>query len=76
MLSLTSKLAALYAERFDDAVVLQAVDEVEALTSDLSNKIWQKIMILGEFGPARAAGLSASSVDLEDRVVHDLQERE
>lgn len=50
MLSLASKLAALYAERFDDAVVLQAVDEVEALTSDLSNKIWQKIMILGESG--------------------------
>jgi hypothetical protein len=50
MLSLAAKLAALYAERFDDAVVLQAVDEVEALTSDLSNKIWQKIMILGEPG--------------------------
>lgn len=48
MLSLASKLSALYAQRFDDSVVLQAVDEVEALTSDLSNKIWQKIMILGE----------------------------
>lgn len=46
LLSLTSKLAALYAERFNDAVVLQAVDEVEALTTGLSRKIWQKIMIL------------------------------
>lgn len=46
LLSLTSKLAALYAERFDDAVVLQAVDEVEALTTGLSSKIWQKIMML------------------------------
>ena len=46
LLSLTSKLAALYAERIDDAVVLQAVDEVEALTTGLSSKIWQKIMIL------------------------------
>lgn len=46
MLSLTSKLAALYAERLDDAVVLQAVDEVEALTNGLSRKIWQKITLL------------------------------
>lgn len=46
LLSLTSKLAALYAERFDDEVVLQAVDEVEALTTGLSSKIWQKIMML------------------------------
>lgn len=48
ILSLTSKLAALYADRFTDSVVLQAVDEVEALTSGLSNKIWQKIMILDQ----------------------------
>ena len=46
MLSLTSKIAALYAERFDDSVVLQAVDEVETITTNLSAKIWQKIMIL------------------------------
>jgi hypothetical protein len=46
LLSLTSKLAALYAERFNDSVVLQAVDEVETLTTGLSGKIWQKIVIL------------------------------
>ena len=46
ILSLTAKIAALYSERFDDAVVLQAVDEIEALTDGLSRKIWQKIMIL------------------------------
>jgi len=48
MLSLTSKIAALYAERFNDAVILQAVDEVEDLTSGLSGKMWQKIMMLEE----------------------------
>lgn len=48
MVSLTSKIAALYAERFDDAVILQAVDQVEDLTNGLSRKIWQKIMILEE----------------------------
>ena len=42
------KVSALYAERFDDPVVLQAVEEVEALTTGLSRKIWQKIVILGE----------------------------
>lgn len=46
LLSLTSKLAALYAERFNDSVVLQAVDEVETLTTGLSRKVWQKIMML------------------------------
>jgi hypothetical protein len=48
MLSLNSKIAALYAERFSDGVVLQAVDEIEALTTGLSRKIWQKIMILDD----------------------------
>jgi hypothetical protein len=52
MLSLISKVAALYAQRLPDPVVLQAVDEVEDLTSGLSSKIWQKIMIL-ETGPAQ-----------------------
>lgn len=46
MLSLTGKLAALYAQNFRDAVVLSAVNELENLTTGLSRKIWQKIMIL------------------------------
>jgi hypothetical protein len=46
MLSLTSKVAALYVENFDDAVALHAANDVETLTTGLSRKIWQKIMIL------------------------------
>jgi hypothetical protein len=46
MLSLTGKVAALYVQRFDDGVALQAVNEVEDLTTGLSRKIWQKLMIL------------------------------
>jgi hypothetical protein len=46
MLAINSKLAALYAQNFDDPVVLGAVDEVETLTTGLSGKIWQKIVIL------------------------------
>jgi hypothetical protein len=45
-LSLTAKVAAVYAEHFDDNVALQAVNEIEDLTSGLSRKIWQKLMIL------------------------------
>ena len=46
MLSLIGKLAALYVQKFDDPVALVAVNEVEELTTGLSRKIWQKIMIL------------------------------
>ena len=46
MLSLTGKIAALYAEGFDDAAVLAAVSEVEALATGMSGKIWQKLVIL------------------------------
>jgi quercetin dioxygenase-like cupin family protein len=46
MLSLTGKLAALYVQDLGDAVVLAAVNEVEDLTTGLSRKIWQKLMIL------------------------------
>jgi hypothetical protein len=46
MLSLTSKIAALFVERFDDPVTLGAVNEIESLTAGLSRKIWQKITML------------------------------
>lgn len=45
-LALISKIAALYAQSFQDPVLLDAVDDVETLTSGLSRKIWQKIIIL------------------------------
>jgi len=45
-LSLIGKIAALYVQRFDDGVVLASVNEVETLTTGLSGKIWQKLMIL------------------------------
>jgi len=45
LLALTGKLAALHAQHLNDPVVLSAVNDIEALTSDLSRKIWQKISI-------------------------------
>jgi len=46
MLSLSSKLAALHVQYVNDPVVLNAVNDIETLAASLSNKIWQKIMIL------------------------------
>ena len=46
LLSLTGKLAALYVQDFDDPVALGAVKEIEDLTTGLSRKMWQKLMIL------------------------------
>jgi hypothetical protein len=46
MLSLTGKLAALYMRDVKDPVVISAVNEIEDLTTSLSRKVWQKIMIL------------------------------
>ena len=48
LLSVTSKIAALYVQDFPDSDTLAAVDQVENLTSGLSRKIWQKIVILDQ----------------------------
>ncbi|MBU0676000.1 MAG: hypothetical protein KJ950_15295 [Proteobacteria bacterium] len=45
MLSLTSKVAFLYTQNFDDPVSQNAINELESLTTGLSRKIWQKIMV-------------------------------
>lgn len=47
MLALIGKLAALYADRVRDSVVIEAVNDVENLTAGLGRKIWQKITIIG-----------------------------
>jgi hypothetical protein len=46
LLSLTSKIGAIYVQDFTDAVALEAVDGLADLTNGLSRSIWQKIMIL------------------------------
>ncbi len=54
MLSLTGKIAAVYNQAFDDGVATAAASELESLTTGLSSKIWQKILILetgSESGP-------------------------
>lgn len=46
MLSLVSKVAFLYVQNFDDSDSVNAVNDLENLTTGLSRKIWQKIMII------------------------------
>jgi hypothetical protein len=65
-LALISKIAALYAQSFNDPVLLDAVDDVEDLTAGFSRKIWQKITILENLrralrGAAEAEGRKPSS---------------
>lgn len=49
MLSIISKIAAVYIQRFDDHVTVAAVNDIEDLTTGLARKIWQKLMILDRF---------------------------
>lgn len=46
LLSLTAKAAALCGEHTADSVVLDTISTIETLSSELSNKIWQKISLL------------------------------
>lgn len=55
MLAVIGKTAALYAQYLADAVVLASVNEIEQLTTNLSQKIWQKITTVEVYrqrGPA------------------------
>ncbi|MCD4780320.1 MAG: hypothetical protein K8S27_07220 [Candidatus Omnitrophica bacterium] len=46
LLSLISKLGFLYVQSFEDPIANEASNDLESLTTGLSGKIWQKIMIL------------------------------
>jgi hypothetical protein len=56
MLALIGKLAALYAEGMRDGVVMDAVNDIENLTSNLGRKIWQKITIISALEEREAEG--------------------
>ena len=48
MLSLTAKLATLYAQSSRDNVVISAVTELEQISANLSYKLWQKITLINQ----------------------------
>jgi hypothetical protein len=46
MMSLTSKVAVLFAQSLPDPVVTDAVSDIERVASGMSQKVWQKIMVI------------------------------
>jgi hypothetical protein len=46
MMSLTSKVAVLFAQSLPDPVVTEAVSDIERIASGMAQKVWQKIMML------------------------------
>lgn len=60
MLSVTGKLAALFAQSVNDEVVIDAVNDIENLGSNLSRKIWQKITMI-ENAVARTVPLATGN---------------
>lgn len=55
LLSLASKIAALYADKLRDPAIVDAVGDIERLTAHLGQKIWQKIELVQQRMPTRPA---------------------
>ena len=55
LLSLASKVAALYADKLRDPAIVDAVGDIERLTAQLGQKIWQKIELVQQRMPTRPA---------------------
>ena len=63
-MTLTSKLAALYAQNLPDPIIIDAVNDIENLTASFSRKIWQKITILDSYEvPAQPANGPSHAVN-------------
>ncbi len=59
LLALLGKLAALMGQGFDDHITLATVDELEDLTTGLSRKVWQKIVIIDRMPPGLGADVDS-----------------
>jgi hypothetical protein len=57
LLALVSKIGQLYVQDFPDGTALSAVDQFENLATGLSQKIWQKLMILDRIRAGQTLGL-------------------
>ena len=59
MVSLTSKVAVLFGQSLEDQAVAEVVSDIERVGSGLSQKIWQKIIILQELRTTADAAATA-----------------
>lgn len=62
LLSLAAKVAALYAQSSRDPVVVDVVNDIERLTANLAQKVWQKIMIVESRRHEASATLPAVTI--------------
>jgi hypothetical protein len=62
MLAVISKIAAVYLQNFNESVTLSGVNEVENLTTALSQKIWQKIIGLDQIAAPPGQAVPRASV--------------
>jgi hypothetical protein len=60
MVSLTAKVAVLFGQSLDDPAVAEVVSDIEHVGSGLSQKIWQKIIILQELRTVTDAPVTAA----------------
>ncbi len=72
MLSLSSKAAAVYAEKIHDPAVIDAVGDIEDLSTNLSQKIWQKITLV-ETDIEDARGATAVSAGELSQLPHPVE---
>jgi hypothetical protein len=63
LLSLISKIGAIYVQHFDDEPTVRAASDVDDLTVGLSRKVWQKIMILDRIVEGDAKNVSQERRD-------------
>ncbi|MCA9870284.1 MAG: hypothetical protein KDI03_08740 [Anaerolineae bacterium] len=66
MLSLTGKVGFLYSQSFPDPQTVTAVNDLEELTTGLSRKIWQKIMLLEDIAANLEHARETPMIFLED----------
>lgn len=66
LLALVSKVGQLYVQDFPDATALAAVDQFENLATGLSQKTWQKIMILDQVRPDTGEGRAGPGAHLPE----------
>jgi hypothetical protein len=67
MVSLTSKIAVLFAQSVADQAVAEVVSDIERVGSGLAQKIWQKIMILQELRTATDTTSASTATASGDR---------
>ena len=67
LLAVSAKLAACFAQRQTDRIVLDTINEIESLSTNLSRKVWQKMSFIRLAQPAPVPSTDAPP-ELKERV--------